>query len=277
MKDLASAAPELFGIPTGTRLDELFYRVEYDARQDRYLRKTLGGLPSYGVLQVTGIADTGKSLLAEQFALTQTSLGYKVVFVTSESPAAFLYPVFKERSHLMHVDFARVEANLVIVDVSQNFELRDNLALFLDTLRYAIDRKHATVTVIDSVTAFYEHREMTARTIVRGIYNFLKQARQTALLISQKRTSQGGETAEAAGGLAVPHILDGTIVMHKRLLVRPSEARLYRKPVGSVLRTLRIDGCRLTPHDDRIWVFEIDERGLIELVSPLNDYLQGGG
>lgn len=274
--DLAASAPELFGIPTGTRLDEMFYRIEYDDRSGRFQKKPLGGLPAYSVMQVTGIADTGKSLLAEQFALTQTSRGYKVVFVTAESPAPFLYPVFKERSRLLGIDFAQVEENLVIVDVSQSFELRDNLRVFLDTLKYALNRKHATITVIDSVTSFYEHREMMARSIVRELYNFLKQFHQTALLVSQKRTGQGGETAEAAGGLAVSHIVDGTIVMHKRLIERPSEARLYRKAIGEVLRTIRIDGCRLAPHDERTWVFEIDDRGLIDIQKPLSEYLQGG-
>ncbi len=274
LSELKNRAPRLFGVPTGTKLDQMFFRVQYDEKEDRFVRKPLGGIPAYGVMQVTGIADTGKSLLAEQFALTQTSLGYHVVFVTAESPAPFLYPVFKERSRLLGIDFSKVEENMVLIDVSQSFELRENTRLFCDTLQYAIEKIGATVTVIDSITSFYEHREMMARTIVREIYNFLKRCRQTALLISQKRTGQGGETAEAAGGLAVPHILDGTIVMHKRLIERPSEARLFQKEIGSVLRTIRIDGCRLAPHDDRKWVFEIDDRGLIEIKAPLGEYLK---
>ncbi|KAA0002663.1 MAG: KaiC domain-containing protein, partial [Thermoplasmata archaeon] len=43
---------------------------------------------------------------------------------------------------------------------------------------------------------------------------------------------------------------------------------------GDVIRFLRIDGCRLTGHDSRTWVFEITEAGLVNIIAPLSDYIR---
>ena len=273
LKELSSKAPKLFGVPTGTGLDNMFFKVVYDKQSDSYIKKPLGGLPSYSVINITGIPDTGKSLLAEQFALHQASLGYKVLFVTIEEPAQFLYSTLKQRSKLLNLDFNKIEENIIVVDASQSFELRDNLKALLDTMKFAINEKSTSITVVDSVTGLYEHKEMVARQTVRTLYNFLKKHKQTAMLISQKRSTQGLETAEAAGGLAVAHIVDGTIVMSKKLIESKADVTRYKLPFGSVLRTIRIDGCRLTPHDQRIFVFEIDDLGLINIKMPLDDFI----
>ena len=82
-------------------------------------------------------------------------------------------------------------------------------------------------------------------------YNFLKKYKQTGILVSQKRSSQLSESAEAAGGLAVAHIVDGTIVLDKKLIESRWDVNLYGLELGSILRTIRIDGCRLCGHDSR--------------------------
>ena len=96
------------------------------------------------------------------------------------------------------------------------------------------------------------------------------------MFVSQKRSAQASESAEAAGGLAVAHIVDGTIVLDKKLIESKRDTSLYNLPLGSVLRTIRIDGCRLTAHDSDTWVFEITELGTIEIISPLKDYINKG-
>jgi len=272
LKDLKEKAPKIFGIPTGTKLDEMFYTVEIS--DDKAIKKPLGGIPYLSVINITGIPDTGKSLLGEQFALTQASRGYGVLYVTVESPANFLYTALKERAKALNLDFSKIEENMVVIDASQEEELRENVAALLDTMAYAIKLKNTKNVVIDSVTGLYEHMEVKARIIVRKIFNFLKKHYQTALLISQKRSSQTGESAEAAGGLAVAHIVDGTIVMDKKIITTQYEERLYKIPVGSVLRTIRIDGCRLSPHDSRMWIFEITDIGTIDIKMPLTDFIK---
>ena len=271
LKELESRAPKLFGIPTGTKLDDMFYRIE--KVREGYIKKSLGGIPHLAVINITGVPDTGKSLLAEQFAVKQASGGYRVLFVTVESPATFLYAAIKRKADAMGVDFSRVEGNIVVIDASESDEMRENVRELLDTMAYAIKEKKCTNVVIDSVTGLYEHKEVMARQIVRQIFNFLKKFRQTGILVSQKRSAQASESAEAAGGLAVAHIVDGTIVLDKKLIESRWDVNLYGLEIGEVIRTLRIDGCRLTSHDSRTWVFEIAESGLVELISPLSEFI----
>lgn len=275
--ELESKAPKLFGIPTGTKLDELFFRVEKEG--DGYVKKPLGGIPHLAVINITGVPDTGKSLLAEQFAITQAASGYKVLYVTVESPAHFLYTAMKQRSEAMGVDFGKVEKNIVVIDAGESDELRENPKALMETMAYAIKEKKVTNTIIDSITGLYEHKEVMARQIVRQFFNFLKKYRQTGIFVSQKRSAQASESAEAAGGLAVAHIVDGTIVLDKKLIESRWDVNLYGLPLGSILRTIRIDGCRIAPHDSRTWVFEISEVGTIEIIAPLDEYIKkrGGG
>ncbi len=272
---LRDIAPELFGIPTGTGLDRMFYKIQ--VTQGRVQKVALGGIPAKAVLNLTGVPDTGKSLLVEQFALTQAGSGYRVLYVSTESPAAFLYSTLKRRAEAMGVDFSSAERNIFVIDATMDPELRENPRALMDTMEYAIKEKAIPNTVIDSITALYEHKEMMARSIVRLIYNFLKAHGQTAMVVSQKRSSQATESAEAAGGLAVAHIVDGTIVLDKRLIETKWETSFYGLPPGSVLRTIRIDGCRVAPHDTQTWVFEITPEGLIDIKQPLSEYLKKGG
>ncbi len=272
LKDLESKAPKLFGIPTGTKLDEMFFRVEKEG--DKYFKKPLGGIPHLAVMNITGVPDTGKSLLAEQFAITQANAGYKVLYVTVESPANFLYTAMKQRSEALGADFSKVESNIVVIDASESDELRENPKALMETMAYAIKEKKVTNTIIDSITGLYEHKEVMARQIVRQFFNFMKRYRQTGIFVSQKRSAQASESAEAAGGLAVAHIVDGTIVMDKKLVESRWDVKLYGLPIGSVLRTIRIDGCRIAPHDSRTWVFEISEVGTIEIISPLSEFIK---
>ncbi len=276
LSELQGKAPKIFGIPTGTKLDEMFYTVVYDEREDKYVKKPLGGIPYLSVINVTGIPDTGKSVLAEQFAVYQAARNYPVLFVTVESPANFLYTTLKQKATVMGLDFENVEKNMIIVDASQEVELRENLSALLDTMAYAIKKKNTKNVVIDSITGLYEHREVLARQIVRQIFNFLKKWNQTALLVSQKRSSQSSESAEAAGGLAVAHIVDGTIVMDKEVITSKWAASLYGKKIGEVVRTIRIDGCRLAPHTTETYIFEITDTGLIDIKEPLSRIARGG-
>ncbi|RKY73239.1 MAG: KaiC domain-containing protein [Candidatus Latescibacterota bacterium] len=264
-------APEVLGIPTSTGLDGLFYRLVRDG--EGWRREPLNGIPFRSVINLTGEPDTGKSVLVEQFAAYQAGRGYKVCFVTVEAPAQFLFGAVRSKAEVLGLSFDDVQENLVVVDAAGNPAIRENLYNFLETLKYAVEKFGTKSTVIDSVTGLYEHREIMARQVVRAVFNELKKLGQTAILVSQKRSAQSSESAEAAGGLAVAHIVDGTIVMGKVLITNRWEAQLYGTPIGSVVRTIRIDGCRMVPHDPRTWVFRIDEGGLIELTEPLEDLI----
>ncbi len=267
--EAVKSAPELVGVPTGVQgLDDLFFIAVFE--NGKAVKRPLGGFPRYAVVNLTGVSDTGKSLMAEQFALRQAQRGEAVAFVTVESPAPFVTMGLRERSSAMGINFKDVEDRIVLIDAASYSILRENIPSLLSTLATAIKRYGVKHTVIDSVTGLYEAKEMMARSVVRQLFNFLKKWHQTALLVSQKRSGHEELSAEAAGGYAVSHIVDCTLVLAKELIMTKSHAQLYRRSIGEVVRMIRVDGCRLCGHDTRLRFLEIDETGLVRVGDPIS-------
>jgi KaiC domain protein len=269
LREAGRRAPRLFGIPSGVEgLDDLFFTTRFEDGTPK--KVPLGGYPALAVINLTGVADTGKTLMAEQFAIKQASLGYPVCFVTVEAPAAFAAAALRTRSAAMGIDYDRVQDQIVLVDAASHAQLRDDVPTLLATLAHAIRTFDTNSVVIDSVTGLFEAKEIFARQIVRQLFNFMKRWYQTAIFVSQKRTGHEELTAEAAGGYAVSHIVDCTIVLAKRLIQTPAEARLYKRPLGEIVRLIRIDGCRLCGHSTATHLMEITETGLVQVGPPIS-------
>ncbi len=263
-------APELFGIPSGVEgLDDLFFKVEFDPETGKVEKKPLGGYPYRAVINLTGVADTGKSLMAEQFAVSQASKGYKTIFVTVETPSPFVAAALKQRSLAMGVSWEQVEQNVILINAAATSVLREDIPTLLSTVAYAIKTYGATSVIIDSVTGLYESKEMMARSIVRQLFNFMKKWNQTALFVSQKRSGHEELSAEAAGGFAVAHIVDCSIVLAKQLVMSKTLSTLYGVPMGEIVRLFRIDGCRLCGHDTRTRFLTISDEGLVRIGEPI--------
>ncbi len=261
-------APKIYGIPTGIEgLDDLFFTVEVE--NGKVVKKSLKGIPAYSVFNITGVSDTGKSLMVEQFTVEQAHKGKKVAFITVESPANFVIASMKLRATAMGYNFEEFEDNIILIDAASNSILRENIPDLLATLAYAIKQYHIKFTVIDSITGLFENREVMARSIVRRIFNFMKEWYQTALFVSQKRSGHEELTAEAAGGYAVGHIVDGTMVLAKELIDNGYKAKLYKKDIGDIVRLFRIDGCRMSGHDTKTHFMEITETGLVKILDPI--------
>lgn len=272
-KNAYKNAPSLEGVPTGIKgLDNLFFTIKNIAGKLKQI--PLGGIPKYSVFNITGVSDTGKSLMAEQFTITQASNNKKVLFVTVESPANFVAAGLAARAEAMGYSFRDVENNIFLIDASSFSVLRDNLPDLFATMAFAIKEFNVEYTVIDSVTGFYENKEMLARSVVRRLFNFMKKWHQTALFVSQKRSGHEIQTAEAAGGYAVGHIVDGTMVLAKEVIDTTFKARQYGLPIGEIVRLFRIDGCRLAGHDSRTYIMEITKTGLVQLVKPLTEFVE---
>ena len=261
-------APRLEGVPTGVEgLDELFFRSEI--REGKVVRVPLGGIPRYSVTNITGVSDTGKSLMAEQYTVKQASRGEAVAFITVESPAPFVTMGLRERATAMGIDFESIKDKIILIDAASHTSLRESIPNLLATLAFAIKRYNIKHTVIDSITGLYEAKEMLARTIVRQLFNFMKKWYQTAIFVSQKRSSHEELSAEAAGGYAISHIVDCTMVLAKELIMTQYQARIYKKEIGDIVRLFRIDGCRLCGHDTKTHFMEITETGLVKIGPPL--------
>jgi len=261
-------APKLYGVPTGIEgLDNLFFSAEI--KDGKVIKKSLGGIPAYSVTNITGVSDTGKSLMVEQYAVTQASRGEAVAFITVESPAPFVTVGLRERATAMGINFEEIENKIILIDAASHTSLRENIPNLLATLAFAIKNYKVKHTIIDSVTGLYEAKEMMARTVVRQLFNFMKKWYQTALFVSQKRSGHEELTAEAAGGYAISHIVDCSMVLAKELILTPTQSKLYKKPIGEIVRLFRIDGCRMCGHDTRTRFMEITELGLVKIGEPL--------
>ncbi len=266
--EAVAKAPKLYGVPTGIEgLDQLFYITT--SEDGKLVKKQLNGIPAYSVFNITGVSDTGKSLLVEQFAVKQASLGERVAFITVEAPANFVALSLKLRASAMGLDFSSFEDNIILIDAASSSRLRENIPDLLATLSYAIQQYKIKFTIIDSITGLFETREMLARAVVRRLFNFMKKWFQTALFVSQKRSGHEELTAEAAGGYAVGHIVDGTMVLAKELIDSAFKAKLYNRPIGDIVRLFRIDGCRLCGHDTKTHFLEITETGLVVIREPI--------
>lgn len=261
-------APKLRGVPTGIEgLDDLFFHTEL--QDGKVVKRPLGGIPEYAVVNLTGVSDTGKSLMVEQYTVKQAQRGEAVAFITVESPAPFVTMGLRERATAMGVDFSEIENRIILIDAASHTSLRDNIPNLLATLAYAIKNYKVRHTVIDSVTGLYEAKEMLARTVVRQLFNFMKKWYQTAIFVSQKRSGHEELSAEAAGGYAVSHIVDCTMVLAKELIMTRSQSNLYKRPIGDIVRLFRIDGCRLCGHDTKTHYLEITDMGLVRIGEPL--------
>jgi len=275
LEEAGRKAPQVEGLSTGIGgLDHLFFTTRIQGK--RAAKEPLGGIPRYSVFNITGVSDTGKSLMAEQFSVFQASRDIKVAFITVETPAEFAAVALKERAKAMAVGGKKIEENIIIIDAASHRVLREDHLALLDTLAYVIRTYKTEAVVVDSVTGLYENREMQARTIVRPIYNFLKKWHQTALLVAQKRSSHEEFSAEAAGGYAVSHIVDGTMVLFKETIDSTYKERLYGLPLGEMIRLFRIDGCRMCGHDPTTHLLEITDLGLVKIGPSLIELKKQG-
>ncbi|MFN4180003.1 MAG: KaiC domain-containing protein [Armatimonadota bacterium] len=269
LREAGKRAPRLFGIASGVEgLDDLFFITEI--QDGKPVKKPIGGYPSHAVVNITGVPDTGKSLMVEQFTVKQASMGYPVLFVTIESPAPFVASGLRQRATAMGIDYEAIQDKIVLVDAASYAILRHSIPTLLNTLAHAIKTYDTKSLIIDSITGLYEAREMMARDIVRTLFNFAKKWHQTALFVSQKRSSHEQLTPEAAGGYGVSHIVDCSIVLSKVLITNRFESKIYKAPIGETVRLFRIDGCRLCGHDTKTHLMEITETGLVRIGLPLS-------
>lgn len=75
-------------------------------------------------MNLTGVSDTGKSLMAEQFTVFRASRGDRVAFVTVESPANFVSASLKLRAMAMGLDFDQFQDNIILIDAASSTRIR---------------------------------------------------------------------------------------------------------------------------------------------------------
>lgn len=224
------------GVRTYTILDELFP----------------SGVPKPAFVNITGAPDTGKSLLVKHITLSAISRKQKVLYITTEVSPSILISTFVP---LVENFYPSADPDLLYI---YNATWPDIDKLLEDIKN---ERVFAPIVVIDSLTGFYEAKEVQARTIVRRIYQFFHASKSLLFAISQKRSTHDIETEEAAGGLAVAHIADVNIIMLKMLADREWIVKKFEVNEGDYVRLIRVAGNRFGKHRSGWLKFKITEEG----------------
>ncbi len=264
LEQLRDRIYKLEAVPTGVaNLGKLFYYTEL--QDGKPVVKILGGYPRGAMINLTGASDTGKSLMAQQYAIAN-ALSERVIFLSTETPVSYLASSLKRIANMMKVDYSQVEKNIILVDLSRGI---GSLGPILSKLSSIVKKTGARHLVIDSLTALFEDREVFARSVTREVYRFSKMHNLTTVSISQKR-EDSAFSAKSAGGLAIGHIVDCNIALSKIVISSPIERKIYGRDIGDTVRTLRIDGCRLCGHSSKTFLIEITKEGLVSLIGPLS-------
>ncbi|MGB9638276.1 MAG: KaiC domain-containing protein [bacterium] len=245
---------------TYTILDNLYYYYDTKEKKTKYLN----GIPKQGIIQIVGTNGTGKSLLVNNIT-SNVIQDKKVLYISTEILGEYVYYNIKQRCESLDLEFK--EDNLLIVDLARNTDYIYDINKFFKEIVEVLKNNRIELVIIDSLTAFYENLENKARLVVRQIYNFFKKWRKTGIFISQKRSSHEENSSEAAGGYAVAHILDSTVVMIKKIIQTKWDSEDYGIEKGKMIRILRIDDCRLCLHSTKEHLFRINEKGIIEIIK----------
>lgn len=242
-------------------INKLFYVIDY--RENKL--KVLGGYPSNSVINITGEADTGKSLLCQLATVANSPKKLKTLYISVENPSSYVSNSLRRLALLKKIDYERIIENVKILDLSNEFRILDNIEKFFRDF-YNLG-KGFNICIFDSVTGLYENREVMARYVVRRIFQISKSLRLTCFLVSQKREDSPFST-RSAGGLAISHIADCNIVLSKIIVSSFTEKKIYGVEVGDIVRIFRIDGCRLCGHSSKNHFFKINEYGYIIFENP---------
>jgi KaiC domain protein len=268
LEDLTDENIIIQGIDSGSEyINKLFYYTIIE--NSKPVLRSVNGYPRGSVINITGEADTGKSLLVQTALVVNAFKNIKGIYISTENPLKYVSYSLKRISLLLNLDFEKIKTNIKVIDLTFKYNLINNIDEFLKNLYYELraDYKNGLI-VFDSLTGFYESKEVMARYIVRRIFQFCKNLNLTAFLISQKR-EDSPFSSKSAGGMAISHIADCNIVLSKIIISSPYEKKIYEKEIGQVVRTFRIDGCRLCGHSSKTHIFEIDKIGLINFIKPL--------
>ncbi len=216
-----------------------------------------GGIPKGFLVAAVGEPGCGKTVFAIHFTWAGVTRGERAIFVTTEETRESII----RQAAMFNMDFRKYleRGNLVIIDALLK-DRDDPYSLYrLDPEELVekvigVKRKmgygHARL-VIDSLSAFWLDKPAMARKYSYYLKKVLYQWNFTVLA-----TSQYSITTSEAFGFGLEHVADGII--------------RFRKAVrgGRLHRYLIIEKMRQTPHDLRMFEFEIvDGKGIV-LVGP---------
>jgi len=234
-----SSMKSLQPFKTETLLDELFLHPD---------GTPLDGIPIVSQLGITGLAGSGKSILIEEIAVRCANRGDNVLLVSSEdvfqanTPRFDLQSRMMQKAQILKLNWDTIKQHLWVLDCVNHPELREWKS-FADVYRYVITTKKIVLALIDSVTMLEDYRgRLKYRLMELSRFNQVNGV--TALYVNQRATEDFDKYA-MAGGMGLPHTLDGTILIdYGRAYYRDQQEQLNAKR-GDLVRFVRVMDCRL--------------------------------
>jgi hypothetical protein len=163
------------------------------------------------------------------------------------------------KAELLELDWPTVQENLFVLDAVTNSDLR-HWKDFAETYRYACQKYAVELALIDSVTMLEEKRGALKFKIME-LCRYNQDHGITAIMVNQ-RTKETWDAYEMAGGHAIAHAVDGTILVDYGRTYHPDQVNDLGKR-GTFVRMVRVMDCRLCGFNrDRIPV-EITNDGFI--------------
>lgn len=267
-----SKMKELKAIKTGTFLDMMFINAN---------EKPIGGIPIASNSILTGLPNSGKSLLIDEIALRMSNNGYRVALVLSEeifraenSERYDLESRLKEKAKSLQLNWETIAKSLFVIDTVTNAELRD-WSNFVTVYRNLAETNGVDVLLIDSMTLLEDVRgQIKYRVLELMRYNQTHGI--TSILISQ-RSIEEADTLAIAGGIGLSHIVDTVFILdYKKISSWDGQIKMDipQAKQGANQNFFRIIKCRLCRFNARYFGYEITKEGFVRLQEPKREEVE---
>jgi KaiC/GvpD/RAD55 family RecA-like ATPase len=231
------------------------------------------GMPFGSNNILTGLPNSGKSLLVEEIALKVAWSGKKVLYVTSEeawktdSPRYDLENRMMEKAKILTIEWDIIKKNLFILDTVTFPELREWYNL-ISAYRLLVEREKIDLVLIDSMTLVEDSRgQIKYRILELMRYNQIHGI--TSIMINQ-RAIEESDTLAMAGGISLSHIVDTVFVLdYKKISSWDGTLKLDIPSAkqGAIVNFFRILKCRLCRFNAHYFGYEISKEGFVKLIE----------
>lgn len=210
--------------------------------------KCINGIPLGIQLSITGTPGAGKSILMEEVAIRAAHRGTKVLYVTSEdifisSTGRYdLQSRMMDKSMFLGLEWSKIRENLYVMDTVAKPELRE-WNTFAEVLRYTSERNDIKLIIIDSVTILESYRGALKYRVME-LARFNQTRGITGLYVNQ-RIAESFDKYDVAGGIALIHNLDATVLVDKGRTYYGDQTEDLGVKRGAVTYMVRVADCRL--------------------------------
>jgi len=262
--------------PQHDKYERLIIKPNKKEEVKKELKAFTTGIPFGSNCLLTGLPNSGKSLLLEQIALQTASNGKRVCYITSEeafhveAPRFDLEARLKERAGILGLEWDKIAENLFVMDLVTFAELRDWYAL-ASTFRVLVEKEKIDLVLIDSLTMCEDSRGQIKYRLGE-LVKYCQPRGLTSIMINQ-RASDSTDSFSMAGNIGISHIADIVMILdYKRL---SSWDKAIKLDTGGkqteVVYFFRILKNRMSRYKANYFRYYISPEGLVKLQPKVDE------